>query len=312
MLAGDAVLRVRCPYMGSYGVWSNSAILKESERWIWYPQSAERIEDDQRFLVHMPEHWGFSIVQRTTAGSEQLASDLIERTIEDTKAAGRQKLAWQVSGETEPSNLGELLATRGFEVSEELDVLAYELGSEPEPQLPQMNVSSEVTAELVRSAEGLREVHRIGYEVFSSHMPSEVDIAEYSKQLEKLERRERGELPGGPDNFLTMSFLAFIGKGRDQGGGQQAAHGAAEGRTIASAGVTLAGEVARMWGGGTLEGYRGYGAYGALVLERCRRAHALGATLALVKARVGTSGPILTRAGFEQAGTERRYELALD
>lgn len=298
--------------MGRDRVWSNSAILKESERWAWYPQSAERVQDDLRFLVHMPKHWGFSVVQRTTAGSEQLARDLIERTIEDTKAAGRQKLAWQVSGATEPSNMGELLAARGFEISEELDVLAYEMGSEPEPQLPQINISSEVSAELVRSVEGLREVHRIGYEVFHSHMPSEEDIAEYSKELEKLERRESGELPRGPDDLLTMSFLAFIGKGKDRDDGQFPDRSAAEGKIIASAGVTLAGEVARMWGGGTLEDYRGYGAYGALVLARCQRAHALGATLALVKARVGTSGPILTHAGFEQAGTERRYELAID
>jgi GNAT superfamily N-acetyltransferase len=285
--------------MDSYAAWTNKAILKESERWVWYPQSAERIEDDRRFLVHMPEHWGFSIVQRSAVSSEQLAQDLIEHTIQETKEVGGQKLAWQVSEATRPQNMDKLLAERGFEVSEELEVLSFELGRKPEPLLPRMKIFPRTTAELVRTVEGLREVHRIGHEVFSSHLPSEEEIEEYAEHLGKLERREGGEATAHPDELLTLSFLAFVESI------------ASDSEPVASGGVTLAGEVARMWGGGTLKDYRGYGAYRALVLERCRVAHAFGSTLALVKARVGTSGPVLTRAGFELAGTERRYELPL-
>lgn len=59
-------------------------------------------------------------------------------------------------------------------------------------------------------------------------------------------------------------------------------------------------------GAGTRAERRGLG---ALVIERCRRAHALGATLALAKANIASSAPILRRAGFRLVATERRYAL---
>ncbi len=65
------------------------------------------------------------------------------------------------------------------------------------------------------------------------------------------------------------------------------------------------------WGAGTLAGYRGRGAYRALVMERCRHAHALGATLALVKANTVSSVPILQTAGFRPVASERRYALKM-
>lgn len=52
----------------------------------------------------------------------------------------------------------------------------------------------------------------------------------------------------------------------------------------------------RLWGATTREEFRGRGAYGALVLERCKVGRELGATLALTKANVATSGPMLERA----------------
>jgi len=48
-----------------------------------------------------------------------------------------------------------------------------------------------------------------------------------------------------------------------------------------------------------------------VLAERLRLARAHGATLALVKGRVLTSGPILLRAGFADYGEERCYWLPL-
>ncbi len=48
-----------------------------------------------------------------------------------------------------------------------------------------------------------------------------------------------------------------------------------------------------------------------VLAERLRLARAHGATLALVKGRAGTSGPILLRAGFADYGEERCYWLPL-
>lgn len=82
-------------------------------------------------------------------------------------------------------------------------------------------------------------------------------------------------------------------------------------RAVAAAGAEIAGETVRLWGAGTLEGFRGRGAYQALVAERCRLAHSLGATLALTKANASTSAPILKRAGFRPVAGERRHVLEL-
>jgi hypothetical protein len=69
--------------------------------------------------------------------------------------------------------------------------------------------------------------------------------------------------------------------------------------------------VARLWGGGVVPEARGRGAYRAVLAERLRYACEQGATLALVKGRVETSGPVLRRAGFAAHGQERSYVLTL-
>ena len=45
------------------------------------------------------------------------------------------------------------------------------------------------------------------------------------------------------------------------------------------------------------------------MLERCRHARALDATLALAKANTASSSPILQAASFRRVATERRYVL---
>ena len=73
----------------------------------------------------------------------------------------------------------------------------------------------------------------------------------------------------------------------------------------------MTGKTARLWGAGTLPGHRSRGAYRALVMERCRHARALGATLALTKANTASSAPILRNAGFRPVASERRYALKI-
>ena len=80
---------------------------------------------------------------------------------------------------------------------------------------------------------------------------------------------------------------------------------------VSSGGCTLHGEIAQLWGAVTLREYRRRGAYRAVLAERLRLAHARGVTLALVKGRVETSGPILLRSGFALYSQERCYWLPL-
>ena len=48
-----------------------------------------------------------------------------------------------------------------------------------------------------------------------------------------------------------------------------------------------------------------------MLAERLRLARDHGATIALVKGRIETSGPILLRAGFTDYGEERCYWLPI-
>ena len=77
------------------------------------------------------------------------------------------------------------------------------------------------------------------------------------------------------------------------------------GEPAACGGCTLRGDVAHLWGAVTLREYRRRGACRAVLAERLRLARARGATLALVKGRADTSGPILLRAGFAEYDEER-------
>ncbi len=60
-----------------------------------------------------------------------------------------------------------------------------------------------------------------------------------------------------------------------------------------------------------LREHRGRGIYRALLAARLEYAVRHGATMALVKGRVETSGPILRRAGFAAHGQERSYRVPL-
>jgi GNAT superfamily N-acetyltransferase len=80
-----------------------------------------------------------------------------------------------------------------------------------------------------------------------------------------------------------------------------------DGQPAAGGGCSIVGEVARLWGAGTRPPFRGRGAYRALLAARIRIAKQHGATLALVKGRLKTSGPILRRAGFTPYAEERSY-----
>jgi GNAT superfamily N-acetyltransferase len=69
--------------------------------------------------------------------------------------------------------------------------------------------------------------------------------------------------------------------------------------------------VARLWGGVVTPPVRGRGVYRTMLDARLSYAVTHGATMALVKGRVDTSGPILRRAGFVAYGREPVYDIPL-
>lgn len=82
-----------------------------------------------------------------------------------------------------------------------------------------------------------------------------------------------------------------------------------DGEPVATAGLTLAGPTARLWGAAVLARHRGRGVYRALLAARLTEAAARGAALALTRARTGASAPILRRFGFRGYGRERHHRL---
>ncbi len=166
--------------------------------------------------------------------------------------------------------------------------------------LPRLGVPEDVSAELVRDPGALREALLLDSEVFSSPPPSGEEFGEYAVELERLRRRERGKSLGG-ETSLALRFAAFVDADSERGGDS--------GRIVAAAGAQVVDQTLRLWGAATSEAFRGRGAYRALVLERCRVGSELGASLALTKANVATSSPILGRACFRRVGSERRYLL---
>ena len=78
-----------------------------------------------------------------------------------------------------------------------------------------------------------------------------------------------------------------------------------------SGGVSMVDGVARLWGGAVVPSARGQGIYRAVLDARLSYAVAHGATMALVKGNIDTSGPILRRAGFAAYGREPIYDIPL-
>ena len=84
-----------------------------------------------------------------------------------------------------------------------------------------------------------------------------------------------------------------------------------DGAPVGSGGLSMADEVARLWGGAVLEAARGQGVYRAILGARLTYGVAHAATMGLVKGRVQTSGPILRQAGFAAYGQEISYRVPL-
>ena len=217
--------------------------------------------------------------------------------------SGGSRILWHTGDRVAPTFMDECLAGHGFRTSEKLEILAFFLVNGQEQRLPRMSVPEDLSVELVRDAEVLREALRVDSEVFRSPPPTGEEFAEYAGELKKLRRRERGE-HSRVGASLAVRFAAYVNASPPSGAGNPR-------YIVAAAGAQVVGETLRLWGAATRQMFRGRGAYGSLVLERCRVGRYLGATLTLTKANVATSGSILKRAGFRPVGTERRHVLEI-
>jgi hypothetical protein len=206
VLFADAAL-VR--YLACVGErWTEEAILRESERWVHVPRDGKCIEDERRLLVHLPKRWGTSRVWRSRAADEERASDLIEETVGEVRAAGGGRILWHTGDRVAPPFMDECLARHGFRTTEKLEVLAF-LPGNGQGRLPWIGVPGDLSFELVRDAEVLREALRVDSEVFRSPPPTGGEFAGYAGELEKLRRREHGE-HSRVGASLAVRFAAYV------------------------------------------------------------------------------------------------------
>ena len=288
--------------MGTTGRWTDEAILRESARWVHVPAAGTLIEGGTFLLVHPPGGRGTSRVWRSwpaRGGAEGAILDAIE----EVRASGGGRLVWHTGDRVAPPFMDALLPRFGFEKTEDLEVLAFDLGDDPRPQLPRLDApNAPVRAALVRDEAGIREAQAVESRVFPNSPPLErPEIRAYLRGVEGLVRHEPSpEVAEGDAGARTLRFVALL---REETPKQE--------RVVATAGAQVVGETVRLWGAGTLPEHRRRGAYSALVVERCRLAHSLGATLALTKANTATSAPLLRNAGFRPLASERRYALTV-
>jgi len=262
--------------------WTADAIRAAADAWVWVPPDAEQIVTSEYQLIAYPAHYqhptkvAWSKLTRPSA-------EVIDEVLAQVRAWRRDRLYWWIRADTEPPTLEAALLERGATLAETVEVLAFDLADGlPDVGLPALAATAVPQAELVRDERTLRASHLVSEDVWDEHR--EWTQASFAADLASV----REALACWSD-FQVIVFV--------------------DGEPAATGGCGIVGDVARLWGAGTLPAFRGRGAYRQLLFTRISTAREHGATLALVKGRVATSGPILRRAGFTPYGEERSYCL---
>lgn len=255
---------------------TGAQVLAAAAAWVWTPYDATIVETDDLKLVL---HNGVATVRRA-AGTD--AAKLVIQVLRLAGSAKAESVVWPVHPATEPADLGAILERYGAEVAETLEISSYDLTA----ALPSLDVPSDISVELVDTAAQLLAAYPVTAAAFGSPLAS----AAY-QAADAVELAAQVALGPARDSFR---FNAFV-----------------DGTVVGTGGVTLQDGVAQLWGAAVDPAHQGRGVYRAVLLARLQRAASLGARFALVKARAGTSAPILRQAGFVPHGRETHYKLVV-
>lgn len=268
--------------------WTPTAVRAAAAEWVWVPPDAREIVTGEYQLVGYPDYFQ-QPTQVAWTLSARPAGQLIDEVLAHVASWNRTAVWWWIREDTQPDDLEAELKARGGMLDDAVQVLAYELGN----GLPDLGLSDpgapfatgaddgELQVEVVRDERTLRAFHLVNAEVWDEHR--ERTPAAIAEELAEVRQSD-----------TDIRVVVF-----------------ADSEPAAAGGCGLVGQVARLWGAGTRAAFRGRGAYRLVLAERLRLAAERGATLALVKGKVDTSGPILRRAGFAGYGEERAYRLEL-
>jgi hypothetical protein len=245
----------------------------------WVPGGAIELRTDDYRLIRYPDvvlDPTLRAAQVTWSRTARPLDEIIEEIASYARVWGVPGVAWWISAATQPPDTEEMLRDRDAELIDAAQILARELGD-----LPQLDVPGDVVVELVNDERTFRACSAITVQGWGRAEPDEAELA-----------RQLDETLANLATWSSFRVVALV-----------------DGEAVSTGGCSLVGEVAQLWGAITLPASRGRGSYRAVLAERLRLAREHGATLALVKGRILTSGPTLLRAGFADYGEERCYWL---
>jgi hypothetical protein len=277
---GAVPLAARPDRRSGVSLWTTQRVLDAAAAMEWVPGGAIELRTEDYRLIRYPDvvlDPTFRAAQVTWSRTTRPLGEVIDEIAVHARGWGVPGVAWWISAATEPAGTEEALRARDAEMIDAVQILARELGG----GLPQLDVPGNVVVELVQDERTFRASSAITVQGWGRPEPDEAELA--------------GQLDETLANLATWSSFRLVAL--------------VDGEPVTTGGCTLAGEVAQLWGAITLPASRGRGSYRAVLAERLRLAREHGATLALVKGRILTSGPTLLRAGFADYGEERCYWL---
>ena len=260
--------------------WTAQRVLDAAAATEFVPEGAIEVRTDDYRLVRHPD-WvlgpTLGAAQVTWSRTTRPLDEVIEEIAAYARVWGVPGVAWWISAATRPADTEEALCARDAELIDAAQILAREVGAE----LPRLDVPDDVVVELVGDERTFRASSAITVQGWGRIEPDDAELA-----------RQLTETLASLASWSSFRVVALV-----------------DGEPVSTGGCTLVGEVAQLWGAITLPASRGRGSYRAVLAERLRLAREHGATLALVKGRILTSGPTLLRAGFADYGEERCYWL---
>jgi len=258
---------------------SAESVIAASNAWSWVPDNAVSVETDEYLLVRYPNYFVYplELIRFKPTGPVE---DAMAAVLDRARRFALPAMHWMVRLDS-PAGVAELLEARGATVAETLDVLALGLSADhtgcPAPSAAGVELRWQTDIVTARDAAA------VNVAVFGGSMPPE-------DRLAKNAARDSATVPAGVGGML----VAYV-----------------DATAVGTGGVTMADEVARLWDGGVARQARRRGVYRAILAARLAYGASHGATMALVKGRIETSGPILRRAGFAAYGQERIYRVPL-
>lgn len=263
--------------------WDDRRVWEAVLDWRWVSPLARRFTTERFDLIVTPGTYNMT----TVYGFHVQDPKEVEGALDEVEGLARANHAtgarFQILPIVRPLDLAERLRRRGYSALDAAEVLVYHFRDESgRTRMPEFRSPAEISAREVMS-----DSEYAAFVALNGPLWDSPDPPEETRRALEIEFHKRVADTGHSGRYAVWQGSTPIGHG----------------------GLEVAGPVARFWGSGILPAYRGRGAYGALVRVRCEDAVRQGAEIALVTARLDTSGPILKRRGFRALGPIQNFEI---